>query len=30
MTSPLETIDDRGIAAFLHKKKVAEAQDSLF
>lgn len=30
MASPLETIDDRGIAAFLHKRQLAEDQNSLF
>jgi hypothetical protein len=30
MTSPLEGMDDTGLASFLHAKKVEETQDSLF
>lgn len=30
VTSPFESLDDTGVAAFLHHKQVAEAQNSLF
>ncbi len=30
VTSPFESLDDTGVAAFLHHKQVMEAQNSLF